>query len=112
MSQIPETSCSGHGRPLLGTCFCDVGWSGNKRFEQWDQIPSCGAYNDKCFFHPDYGVAKVSKERWQGAQKAENNTWLEQRTSDRNEEHARNFNNYAALTMYVSYNFQKNGFKT
>ncbi|EWM20167.1 extl3 protein, partial [Nannochloropsis gaditana] len=69
-------------------------------YEQWDQIPSCGAYNDKCFFHPDYGVAKVSKERWQGAQKAENNTWLEQRTSDRNEEHARNFNNYAALTMY------------
>lgn len=95
-----KTDCSGQGVLLFGKCFCDVGWQGSNCSVEWDEpAPECGRYNDKCFFHPEYGVAKVSYDRWKQAQKAENATWAQQRTSDRNYEHAENFEQYSALSQ-------------
>ena len=97
--------CSGNGQTLFDECLCDVGWQGSDCSTAWkSRIPTCGPYNDRCFFHSDYGVAKVNKARWQGAQKYENDTWAEQRTSDRNDEHANNFVQYASLVAQSTQN--------
>lgn len=93
-------NCGGPDRAseLLGECFCHAGFAGEKCSEV-RSLPPCGPYDDRCFFHPDYGVAIVSEARWKGAQAHENKTWAEQRTSDRNDEHAANFAGYSTLFL-------------
>lgn len=94
----PNCGPADHASSLLGECFCHVGWKGENCSTSFP-VPNCGPYDDRCFFHPDYGVAQVSEERWKGAQAHENKTWAEQRTADRNDEHAVNFENYASLVL-------------
>ncbi len=49
---------------------------------------------------PHSGIIKVSRNRWMEAQRYEQRTWMEGKasTSDRNEQHAEAFANYAALS--------------
>lgn len=91
--------CNGHGSMLMDTCFCHVGYTTASNCTEHTPIPPCGPYDDRCFFHPSYGVAIVSQERWKGAQAHEDATWAEQRTSDRNDQHIVNFGSYAALVL-------------
>ncbi len=84
---------------LLDECFCRAGWKGERCEKRTPPVPPCGPYDDRCFFHPDYGVARVSEERWRGAQSHEKATWAEQRTSDRNDAHAANFENYSSVVL-------------
>mmetsp|Transcript_30772 Transcript_30772/g.58408 ORF Transcript_30772/g.58408 Transcript_30772/m.58408 type:complete len:442 (-) Transcript_30772:3363-4688(-) len=85
---------------LFDECFCNPGWKGENCSIPYSGVSTtCKAYDDRCFFHPNYGVARVSQERWKGAQAHEDKTWAEQRSSDRNDEHAVNFENYASVVI-------------
>jgi SAM-dependent methyltransferase len=56
--------------------------------------------NDAPFLNPDKGVVRVSKERWDAAQRFERDYWLEKSSGcddDRNHEHYRHFDGYSAL---------------
>lgn len=56
--------------------------------------------NDAAYLSNGFGVVKVPRERWQVAQEFERRFWMEKSTTakeDRNEDHLRNFDGYAAL---------------
>lgn len=112
-------SCShDHGRCLLDHCICFPGWSGPDCQTKWnDSVPQCSnfsvevSYNptvlfcnntdatDKCFFHPDFGVVRVSKQRWLQAQRAELALWesLPNLDNDRTAHHSEQFLQYQDL---------------
>lgn len=93
-----SSSCTSNGSMLFQKCFCFVGYDGTTCSKEWDSPPPpCSAYDDRCYYHPAYGVAKVGAERWAVAQKAGNSTWAQQISSDRNEEHAEVFGQYSSL---------------
>lgn len=94
-NQVP---CSSNGMILFERCFCFVGYGGSTCSNPWNStLPTCGPYDDRCFYHPEYGVAKVTDDRWRGAQRQEDSTWAQQRSSDRNEEHMQVFQHYSTL---------------
>lgn len=97
--QEDDPKCPEEGASkLFEECFCHAGYSGTNCSEP-HHLPECAPNDDRCFFHSAYGVASVNEERWKSAQSYENETWAQQRTSDRNEEHAFNFLNYATLFL-------------
>lgn len=94
------SGCSQNGACLLGKCFCKPGFDGDSCSGKWDSPPGRCVLGktDKCFFHPTYGVAQVSQERWEYSQSAEQDTWATRDTdNDRNEGHANSFANYRIL---------------
>ncbi len=112
-----STICNSHGSLLMDVCFCDVGYDESQNCavlrSDYDPTITCDItkYDDRCFYHPQYGVAKVSTDRWKSAQCYEENTWAEQRMSDRNDEHAINFAHYSSLLFLQGqghYNNKKN----
>jgi SAM-dependent methyltransferase len=58
------------------------------------------AAGDARFLDPSVGILKVTRERWQAAQRYERNVWMNLAShadDDRNHEHARQFDGYAVL---------------
>lgn len=93
----PSDEASAPFRMFLGLKFCNVGFGG-KNCTQRLAVRPCGPRDDGCFYHPEYGTAVVSKERWLGAQAVEQETWDTRDTDeDRNAAHAVSYNGYAAL---------------
>jgi len=84
-------------RMFLGLKFCNVGWGGADCSTPMPK-PPCGPRDDRCFYHPEYGTAAVSRERWQGAQSVEQETWDTRDTDeDRNEAHKVSYQGYTSL---------------
>jgi SAM-dependent methyltransferase len=100
--QRPSIRCSTvrceAGDCLLGKCFCRPGVAG-ERCEVPSQPPkACSADWDHCFYHPDYGVAVVSRERWLRAQAGEQQNWAGLTgQGDRVQDHLLGFKKYEAV---------------
>jgi SAM-dependent methyltransferase len=106
-----------HGECLLGRCICVPGWSGDSCLEPWStDIPPCKPLNcyksgeddtdycfgdpdDSCHYHPEYGVLRVTKDRWMHAQQRELSLWmgLHDDDNDRSPYHEGHFNNYNSI---------------
>jgi SAM-dependent methyltransferase len=100
--RCPNTSsCHYHGSCFLGKCFCDPGWTGDScETKSTYQPPECSDQNDLCYYHEEYGVPKVTYDRWLRAQSGEYETWVKiwkGATDDRGNEHTVGFGWYAAL---------------
>ena len=101
----PRALCNNRGTCMIDRCFCDVGTSGSL-CEEGTRL-DCGALEDheallRCFFHAEFGSARVDSKTWQSAMKNEvgwwrNNAQAEGIKGDRHDEHIRGFKNYEAL---------------
>jgi hypothetical protein len=90
---VDTSICHGHGTEMFDVCYCDVGWDDKTdcssrlaHFEDRPCIPK--QRDDRCLFHPQYGVARASFARWKGAQlAADAATWAAKLgTSGRNDD--------------------------
>ena len=98
--RLCENACSQNGFCLLGKCFCKPGFDGADCSQRWSVPPKqcILGRTDTCFYHPAYGVAQVSMERWKYSQSFEQDIWATRDTdNDRNEGHANSFDNYRIL---------------
>lgn len=99
-STCKKHDCHKHGTCLLGKCFCRPGYEGidcEINLNQSTAAESC-ANNDRCFFHPLYGIGEVSLERWEAAASAELSVWATHRGfNDRWKDHLAGFDNYKML---------------
>ena len=114
--------CSGHAC-LLGACFCGPG-AGGEWCERAAVPPSCAAEerqaysplssglhrhtaHDVCaFYNAPYGTLAVDRRRWKAAQEWEAALWTATSaavTTDRNEHHRRQFDNYAELPRQLGH---------
>ena len=71
---LGSNSLTGNFRLFLGLKFCNVGWSGTNCDKPLKKY-KCNSRDDRCFYHPDYGTAIVSRKRWEGAQAVEQQRW-------------------------------------
>lgn len=112
-----STCITDQGRCLLDRCICYSGWDGLACDVQWTHpVPKCvelTAYRDEsnvivsvgldaddsCFYHPEYGVLQVTRNRWNLAQQLELNLWMTEvdLEDDRSDIHSNAFNSYQAL---------------
>jgi ubiquinone/menaquinone biosynthesis C-methylase UbiE len=95
--------CGQNGDCYLYQCFCDPGYSG-KYCENFDESKRPGPCNeetwdDSCFYSEEYGVPKVSHDRWLKASSGELAVWLKliSLSDDRGDEHTAGFGRYAAV---------------
>ena len=72
----------------------------HRNIHQGDRALELIAERERPQIDPHCGIVKVSRNRWMEAQRYEQRTWMEGRasTSDRNEQHAEFFANYATLS--------------
>ena len=81
------SNSTGNFRLFLGLKFCNVGWSGMNCDQPLKKF-KCNSRDDRCFYHPDYGTAVVSRKRWEGAQAVEQQRWKKELGDmDRNDGH-------------------------
>jgi SAM-dependent methyltransferase len=93
-------------RNFLGLTFCNVGWTGPD-CSQRIHTPACGPRDDRCFYHPQYGTAVVSRERWLSAQRVQQKTWETRDTDvDRNEAHKVSFDGYSSLPQNLGHTME------
>ena len=96
--------CHKHGTCLLGKCFCHPNYEGINceiSSSNGSSIEQC-INDDRCFFHPLYGIGEVSVERWNKAISAEQAVWANHRGfNDRWDDHLSGFNNYKILPNYL-----------
>lgn len=113
-----ESTCiPDQGRCLLDRCICYSGWDGLSCDVQWSQpVPECVELtinrdesnvivsvdhdaDDSCFYHPEYGVLQVTRNRWTLAQQLELKLWMRQvdLEDDRSDIHSNAFKGYQIL---------------
>ena len=119
-SQTDE-GCNGH-TCLLGACFCAR--AGGEHCERPTAARDCAqeekqaysvlasglkrhAAHDACaFYSAPYGILAVDERRWGAAQEWERALWTAAAagvTTDRNEHHKRQFDNYAELPRHLGH---------
>ena len=94
-----QHDCHKHGTCLIGKCFCHSAYEGIdcEISSNGSTIERC-VNNDRCFYHPLYGIGEVSVERWNRAISAERALWANHRGfNDRWDDHLAGFNNYKML---------------
>lgn len=96
-----DGNCGGRGTCYIGKCFCDPGATG--RHCELGEPKDCAAIADQadkltCFFHPEFGSARVDERTWRTALAAESDVWNNSPDSnDRSEEHSRGYGHYRAI---------------
>lgn len=98
----PDHSCYSRGTCYIGKCFCDPGATGPHCKEGLlKDCASIASQADRltCFFHPEFGSARVDEATWRKALAAESGVWAgDAGSNDRSDEHTRGYGGFKVFT--------------